>query len=323
MSSLRQFRQYAAGVISGVPGYERAASRPDRGFVLIVVIFVTALLALLALGFSASVRSHIRLAASSIESAKAEAIADAGIQIAALSMIATQGTPLQRRFPINGTPASCAIGEAAVTLRVQDAGGRININLAGERLLLALFIGLSGSRDAASRATDSILDYRDTDSDRRPNGAEKPDYVAAGRPLGPKNGPFDTIEELNQVLGLDPALIAAARPFVTVHSQTAGLDPRAASPALMAMLARGAAELPARPGALSADSGVLPPEFAIGSPQRVFQVTSEGMLPGGAVFVRESVIELQSSRSGVPAYKMWRRGVSAGPPPDLSVLPPC
>ena len=281
----------------------------ERGFVLILVIWLTALLALLAVGFAAAVQSNLRLASSAIQSAKAEAAADAGYQLAVLSLV-SGAAPAARRFAFDSRPVSCALDdEAWLTIRVQDTGGRISLNLANDRLLQALFIGLGESLDSASRATDSIIDYRDLDSDRRPNGAEKPEYDAAGRALGPKNAPFDTIEELNQVLGLQPALVARLAPFVTVHSQTAGLDPRAVSSELAELLARGIEQLPARPGALAAVPGTLPGEFVIGSPQRVFFVTSEGHLKAGAVFVREAVVELQSTRDGVPAVKMWKRGV--------------
>ena len=302
-------------------------SRTDRGFTLIIVLWLTALLALLAAGFSLAVRSHLRLAANATQSAKAEAAADAGVQLAALSLIAGRQSGAQsRRFPIDGTAQSCALdGQASLTIQVQDAGGRININLANERLLQALFIGLGASRERASSATDAIIDYRDADSDRRPNGAEKPEYLAAGRPLGPKNAPFDTIEELNQVLGLDPEMIARASPFITVHSQTAGLDPRGAKPELAALLARGAAELPAKPGPASSIASGLPAEFVVGSPQRVFHVRSQARLPAGAVYVRETVVELPSSSAAMPVFKMWKRGVAedGAVRPEGGGLPPC
>jgi general secretion pathway protein K len=304
-----------------------AVAGKDRGFVLVLVIFVTALIALLALAFSASVRSHMRLAAAAIQGAKAEALADAGVQLAVLSVVAgPQGAARNRRFPIDGSPVSCAIDDQSfVVLRTQDAGGRVSINLAGERMLLALFIGAGASREAASRATDLILDYRDPDSNRRVNGAERPEYIAAGRPQGPKNAPFDTIEELDQVLGLDPALIAAVLPFITVHSQTAGLDPRAAVPELAASLARGIAELPSRQGPALTDPGIVPAEFVVGSPQRVFSIVAEGRLDNGAVFVRETVVELQSTRAAVPLYRMWKRGTVSGSQAAVQPgsLPPC
>lgn len=302
-------------------------SAPAEGFILIVVLWIMALLALLAAGFSATVRSHLRLAANAVQAAKAEAAADAGVQLASLALTGGRETSLQaRRFAIDGRAQSCALDErASLTIRVQDAGGRINVNLANERLLQALFIGLGASRETASRYTDRIIDYRDTDSDRRPNGAEKPEYVAAGRPLGPKNAPFDTIEELDQVLGLDPAMIALAVPHITVHSQTAGIDPRAVRPELSELLVRGVTELPARTGPLLSSTFALPAEFAVGSPQRVFHVISRAQLAAGAVFVREAVVEVPSNAAAVPVFKMWKRGAAEDEPgvPQIADRPRC
>jgi general secretion pathway protein K len=45
---------------------------------------------------------------------------------------------------------------------------------------------------------DAILDWRDEDDLHLVNGAEDPDYKAAGLPYGAKDGPFDSLEELQQ-----------------------------------------------------------------------------------------------------------------------------
>ena len=304
-------------------GERSAGAAEDRGFILILVIWFTALIALLAIGFTSAVQSHLRLTSGALQGAKAEALADAGVELAVLSLLT--GGP-DRRFPINGLPVSCSVeGLGVVTLRVRDAGGRVSLNLASERMLQALFIGLGANRETASRATDLILDYRDTDSNRRPNGAELPEYVDAGRPLGPKNGPFDTTDELNQVLGLDPALIALAAPHITVHSQTAGLDPRTTSPELAAIITRGAEQLPPLAVGAGNPGGPVPAEFVNGSPQKVFWIESTAQLGNGAVFARETVAELQSGRDALPIYKMWKRGVSQPPGTNVAngTAPPC
>lgn len=294
----------------------------ERGFILIVVIWFAALLALLAAGFASAVRANLRLTSSAVQGAKAEALADAGVELAVLSLIA--GGP-DRRFPIDGSLRSCKmLGLGLVRLRVQDAGGRVSLNLAGERMLQALFIGLGAERDVASTMSDAILDYRDADSNRRANGAERPEYLAAGRGLGPKNAPFDTVEELNQVLRLDPALVVLALPHLTVHSATAGLDARTTTRELAAILSLGADQLPLRVGAATIAGVGIPGEFITNSPQKVFWVASEARLENGAVFVREAVVELQSTRAATPLYKMWKRGVMPADAAEAqSEVPPC
>lgn len=295
----------------------------DQGFALVVVIFITALLAMLAIGLTVALRSHLRLAAITVRSAKAEAAADAGVQLAVLSLVAGSTVREKRRFPVNGQPSSCTMNlDTTLTLRIQDTSGRVSLNLAGERLLMALFIGLGASTSDASRATDLIIDYRDADHDRRPNGAESPDYQAAGRP-GPKNGPFDTVEELGRVLGLNGALVAAALPHLSVHSQTAGVDLRSVSPELTQILTRGLEQLPTRGGNAVIALGALPTEFLTGSPERVFHVSSQAQLADGTVFVRQAVLELQSTRTSVPVFKSWSRGERGSTSAVTPGAPPC
>jgi general secretion pathway protein K len=283
--------------------------RRDRGFILIVVIWLAALLMLLALGFSTSIHTHLRLVSTSVQSAQAEAAADAGVQLAVMALM-TRDPTRARRFSLDGTPSVCAVADVGtITLRIQDTGGKLNLNLAGERLLQAFFVGLGESLERASTIADTILDYRDPDNDRRVNGAERPEYEAAGRALGPKNAPFDTIEELAQVLGIDAEIMASARPHLTVHSQTAGLDPRATTPELASLVSRGVQQLPQISTRHLVSGGSVPGEFAIFSPQRDFLIVSEAKLAGVA-YVREAVVEIQPSSKAHPTFKAWRRGRS-------------
>ncbi len=203
---------------------------------------------------------------------------------------------------------SCnAGGDDRLVIRVQDAAGKINLNLASERLLMALFTGLGTSRVAASGYTDAIIDFRDADNDRRLAGAEKPEYLAAGRTFGPKNAPLDSLEELNEILGLDVDIVTAMLPHVTVHSGLAGLDPRFTTAQLTELLARGLEELPAA-SSQSLGSGRLPAEFAARSTQRVLLTKVSAVLASGVSFVREAVIELPPDRNKLPSYLAWKRG---------------
>ncbi len=65
---------------------------------------------------------------------------------------------------------------------------------------------------------DAILDWRDPDDLHLVNGAEDEQYAAAGLPYGAKDGPFDSVEELGQVMGFDRELYQALAPALTVTS---------------------------------------------------------------------------------------------------------
>ena len=302
--------------------------RNERGFILIVVLLLAALLALIAVGFTRSAQSFIRISAQGIDSARAEALADSGVTFAVLDLITRrQGAGRNGRFGVDGEPSTCSAGEdGVVEIRVQDTGGRINLNLANEALLRALFVGLGAESEQAARYADTILDFRDRDDDRRLYGAELPEYRAAGRALGPKNAPFDTLEELDQVLGLAPGMIAAMRPHVTIHSASAGLDPRAVRPELVELLRRGRSEGVFVPSQFNARGSGLPAEFVISSDQRNFVVRSEARLASGAVFVRDAVIELPASAAASYRIRVWQRGTAdAGRRGEAidATAPPC
>ena len=218
-----------------------------RGFILIVVIWLVALLALMSGAFVRSVQGHVRSSAVHSQLARAETIADSGFALAVLDLAESRAAPgRERRFPVNGKAVTCQLGGSdRITVRVKDAGGLINLNTAGERLLQAFFIGLGASREIASRRADLLLDFRDADHDRRLNGAERPEYRATGRSYGPKNAPLDSLDELSQILEFDAELIEQVLPYVTIHSGTAGLDPAVVSHALADIVNRGVDALPA------------------------------------------------------------------------------
>jgi general secretion pathway protein K len=302
-----------------------------------VVLSVLGLLAVVAASFSQVARTHMKLAAVAGEGAKAEALADAGVNIAILDLIAArdEAAAPARRFALDGTPLACGIGGdgAAVTLAVRDEAGKVDLNIATPALLRALVLGL----DLAGRegAVDAILDWRDEDSDRRLNGAERPEYLAAGRPHGPRNGPFLAVEELASVLGLTRSDADRLRPYVTIHSGLPAIDPDAAPESLLAILARGATEAgpsladpglgPSSLSALGERGARLPPAFLAASTRRAFALRAEARTATGAVFVREAIVEFVAPGSPVFALRRWYRGSAASPgaAPPAADLPRC
>src|SRR3546814_16905132 len=60
-------------------------------------------------------------------------------------------------------------------------------------------------------------------------GAEDPAYASAGLAWGAKDAQFDTVAEVEQVLGMTPAIYARAAPLLTVYSGQARPDPNFAS----------------------------------------------------------------------------------------------
>ena len=93
----------------------------------------------------------------------------------------------------------------------QDAGGLFNLNRATGPEVTALLRALGVSEQQASRLSDTLLDYIDSDSLVRVNGAEASDYAAAGM-AAPRNAALLTPGEIKRIAGwaeLDPKALRA------------------------------------------------------------------------------------------------------------------
>ncbi len=305
----------------------------ERGFVLLVVLSALGLLALVAASFAQIARTHVKAAAAAGESARAEAFADAGVQLAILDLVAARESQApSRRFPLNAAPVACSLAEGAtLTITIQDEAGKVDLNIANEPLLRALILGAGA--EAGEAVADAILDFRDADDDRRPAGAERAQYLAAGRTYGPKNAPFLAIEELATVLGMSQADLDRLRPFVTVYSGQPAIDVAVAPGALVDLIARGIERgsmggLPPSRALGPGRGAPLPAEFLSASTRRAFSVQSEARTVLGSVFVREAVVEFTSTRAEAFVLRRWHRGtVARGRHPQgestQGGVPPC
>jgi general secretion pathway protein K len=311
---------------------DRCGRRGQRGFALLVVLSALGLLALVAAAFATVARGHIKLAASAGAVARAEALADAGVHLAVLDLVAARESgPDSRRLALDSTPFVCSAGGGAtLAIAVQDEAGKVDINIAGPVPIRALVLGLGVS--AGEAAADAILDFRDEDDARRPSGAERAEYLAAGRLYAPRNGPFLAVEDLASVLGLTQADVDRLRPFVTVYSGLGGVDASVAPRALVQVLARG---LESSGGAsvsgldtgldVGEPSAALPAQFRAASTRRAFSIRAQARMAGGATFVREAVVEFVATGAAAYQLRRWYRGSVTIAVPALSpeLLPPC
>lgn len=261
---------------------ERAAAKPDAGFVLVSALLLLATLSLVALAVTTSTSLNIKAAANIARAAEAQALADGLTRLVAWRQ-AQPGRP-----PLRGALA-CVEDGADVGITIIDVAGLVDLNAAPAIVLARLLAGLGEAPDAAQRLAARIIDFRDADDDVQEGGAEREEYRTAGLPHGPKNAPFELVGELDQVLGLSPDLLDRLRPFVTVHSYRNVVDLNAAPEPLRALL---------DPDGRS--SLRTPPAFT-----RASAITVHVAQPGGARFTRASVIELVAgSRLGF-VFRDW------------------
>ncbi len=195
----------------------------QRGMVLVVVLWIISLLAVMAGSFAYSMRIETRIATGAVERAQARALAEAGVAYA----FVWQLDPDSQEWPPDGNPRDWRFGSGRLQIRVEDAAGRVSLNSNNARLIQHMLVAVGMPEDEAESVAAAIQDWRDQDDEARPGGAERMAYQAAGRP-GPKNGRFESVEELQQVLGVSLQVAQHIADLVTVYSRASGINPEVA-----------------------------------------------------------------------------------------------
>lgn len=270
--------------------------RGERGFVLVVVLWLTLLLAVQAAGFTSAAMDYLRSTRNTLEQSRAEMLADSGIRMGIIELMRVSGREPERMAEALRWSMACRLPEGDVLrIVIEDEAGKVDINTADDALLAALLAGAGADAATVPSLVAAIADWRDADSRKRSSGAELPEYAAAGRSDGPKNAAFDSVLELADVLGMTPELFARLLPHVTAHSGKAGIDPRRAAPELLALLSSastGFASQADLPDDVAAPGQKLPPAFVAISSGEAFTVRAEGRGRNGARTVREAIVQI-------------------------------
>ena len=278
-----------------------ARHRSDSaGIALVIVLWGLAIVSALALGFSATTRTETVLARNQLERTQARYLADAGVHHA-IRLLTDPGA--RTELCVDGTPLELPLGDSAVAIEIRDEGGRIDLNEVVPTLLASLFASAVENPVDARALTDAVLDWRDRDSERRPFGGERAEYARAGLDAGPRDGPFESVDELRLVKGVDAAVFARLAPSLTVFSHLRGIDAGVAAAATIAVLPgvepaaaeRYMAVRAAREDCTNREP--LPPisgaeRYLVKSHGLAYTVTAGVAMAEGAVFRRRAVVWL-------------------------------
>jgi len=274
-----------------------AASATQAGFAFVLVLCVLAVLSVIAVTLIRETHEETRFESAVIEDAKAEA----GIQQGMAELLIPPGNGA---WLADGSTHAIRLGEGSVNIRIEDESGRIDINSADDATLVSMLISIGLPTDEAQHLAAAIADYRDPRKIKHPGGAEASDYEAAGLDYGPKNAPFDSPEELMQVLGMTPEILKALLPLITVHSPSREVNRQAASAAVLRALPKSGFGQPEQ-NIATASSG--DPQSALITAPTVVRVTAEARTRGGGHFIREAILR----RSTIPTQPFnvlsWRR----------------
>jgi len=289
--------------------------RRQKGIALVIVLWILLLVTISTGAYTLMARMDQLEAHTVISSTRARMAAEAGINLAVLSL---RDPDELTRMVADGRPYEIQIQDVLVEIQVTDERGKVDINAVDEVTLLQLLQGHGLEGDDAVYLAAAVMDWADVDEIERANGAELPAYASAGLDVGPGNRPFLMVEEVLQVLGMPWELYKKMEPGLTVFSESGMPDPAYAP--LEALLA-----LPdmTEEDALnfieerqSQDSttglGTTLPNGQVAMARGrglTYSILAKATLPNGIWDQVEATIRLGGSSTGLP-YKVlrWREG---------------
>ena len=195
---------------------------PQAGIALLLVVWLLALLTVIAGEFMASGRVKAAAEHNKQDDLRGLALALAGYR-AAVAALDDRIDGLELDDGRDGCCCAIAASRTACRRRGRRAARRRHLLVAHQRRgrpgehqqrqqrpVLANLLQQCGLGPGAERDTviDSILDWRDANRDHRLNGAEEDYYRGLDPPYSCKDGPFSVVEELLLVRGVTPGLFA-------------------------------------------------------------------------------------------------------------------
>ncbi len=187
----------------------------QAGLALVLVLWVLSLLTIMAGSFALSMRREASITAGIKNNAQAMAVAESGIAMAEMMLL---NPDPNKRWRTDGSIYEIIAGDAKVRVRLLSETGKIDINKADQALLQGLMTYVPGEAEQKLKLVDAILDWRDADDLVHSDGAEKKEYKEAGLSYQPRNKPFQTIEELQLVLGMNESIFLRIEQLITVYS---------------------------------------------------------------------------------------------------------
>lgn len=171
-----------------------------------MTLIVLALLTVLAMGLSQMARGSLSDVQLRRDSFDAEVQLKSAGQWTLYQLLTSEAD----KFVLRNEKISLPINNSALSwkqteVRIQDAAGLLGLGYYNQdslKRLLELYLPSQEAKVLAAR----VGDWIDSDQIARQHGLEAVDYIKAGLPMLPRNGPLRSLDELLEIPGITPEL---------------------------------------------------------------------------------------------------------------------
>lgn len=287
----------------------------QKGLALVLVLWVLSLLIIMAASFTLTINRETSVISGIKNNAVASSAAESGIAIAEMMLLNPDQT---KRWRTDGSIYQIQFMDTLVRIRMLAETGKIDINMADQNQLQTLLTQAPIDPEQLTALVSAILDWRDPDDLVNIDGAEKQEYEDANLKYHPRNKPFQSIQELQMVLGMNGSILQRIEPLITVYSGSKQVDLSQASkevlltiPGLDADLIDQYLELRRQ----SAVNGVPVPPFSIGSglissggESSIVEIISEALSDDGSAAIIKTVVAKNQGNQSEPYQVLnWER----------------
>jgi len=224
MNFVTSFRQFSRCSNSSAEANVADGHNRQRGWALISVLWTTAMLGMMAAATQDLTVTSVRTERRALARAHLENDLDAAV---ARAILALDDSRTDQRWRVDSYPYSFTYDNIPMTVTIQDEDGKFDLNEADDDTLEPLFQSVGMDAKTAAVISDRIVEWRPeltSDDAHTLHGGSDADYAAAGLPWRPRHADFQSVAELNLVLGMTPALFARVRSAVTVYSRNDSPD---------------------------------------------------------------------------------------------------
>jgi len=192
----------------------------QKGVALFQVLLITSIITILAIQFTQTAKNQIAIAKMIVDRTNAlmnlkTTESDLLFTLLTQQRESSNQNKITKKWNFFNKPFYL---ENGISIEIQDQYSLLSLYKGMESKKIELLINkVAGDDVNASVVTNSLVDWQDSDSLKRINGAEKSDYPTEGMP---SNLPFQFLNELQFVNGVNSILLDKLNGLVTIRPQS-------------------------------------------------------------------------------------------------------